>query len=70
MPLADVYPLVATRTLARPFTYEVPEGVGPGDVVAVRFGRARQRGVVVAWWILAGIAAGFATDFVLVAAGG
>ena len=26
--------------------------------------------VVVAWWILAGIAAGFATDFVLVAAGG
>ena len=25
--------------------------------------------VVVAWWILAGIAVGFATDFVLVAAG-
>src|SRR3954467_538128 len=47
-PYASVYPLVATRTLARPFTYEVPDGVGPGAVVAVRFGRARQRGVVVA----------------------
>src|SRR3954447_19513448 len=47
-PYASVYPLVATRTLARPFTYEVPDGVGPGTVVSVRFGRARQRGVVVA----------------------
>jgi len=33
--------------VARPFTYEVPEGVGKGAVVAVRFGRAAQRGVVI-----------------------
>jgi len=32
--------------VARPFTYEVPEGTGKGAVVAVRFGRAAQRGVV------------------------
>src|SRR5712691_3770152 len=47
MPLASVYPLVPARALARPFTYEVPEGVGKGAVVAVAFGRARRRGVVV-----------------------
>jgi primosomal protein N' (replication factor Y) len=47
VPLASVYPLVRTRALARPFTYEVPEGVGRGAVVAVRFGRAARRGVVV-----------------------
>ena len=47
MPLASVYPLVRTRSLARQFTYEVPEGVGRGAVVAVRFGRAAQRAVVV-----------------------
>ena len=47
MPLASVYPLVSSRAVARPFTYEVPEGVGPGAVVAVRFGRAAARGVVV-----------------------
>ncbi len=47
MPLASVYPLVRTRALARTFTYEVPDGVGRGAVVAVRFGRAAQRGVVV-----------------------
>ncbi|HZO49138.1 MAG TPA: primosomal protein N' [Gaiellaceae bacterium] len=46
MPLADVYPLVATRTLARPFTYAVPEGVGKGAVVSVRLGRQTARGVV------------------------
>jgi primosomal protein N' (replication factor Y) len=45
--LASVYPLVVSRAVARPFTYEVPEGTGRGAVVAVRFGRARQRGVVV-----------------------
>jgi primosomal protein N' (replication factor Y) len=45
--LASVYPLVRTRSLARPFTYLVPDGVGKGAVVAVRFGRAAQRGVVV-----------------------
>jgi primosomal protein N' (replication factor Y) len=48
VPLASVYPLVRTRALARPFTYAVPEGVGRGAVVAVRFGRAAQRAVVVA----------------------
>jgi primosomal protein N' (replication factor Y) (superfamily II helicase) len=47
VPYASVYPLVTTRALARPFTYEVPPGVGPGAVVAVRFGGARTRGVVV-----------------------
>jgi primosomal protein N' (replication factor Y) (superfamily II helicase) len=41
-----VYPLVTTRSLARPFTYEVPEGVERGAVVEVRFGRGRARGVV------------------------
>ncbi len=46
MPLASVYPLVSTRSLTRPFTYEVPEGVGKGAVVAVRLGRSATRGVV------------------------
>jgi len=45
--LASIYPLVSSRSVARPFTYEVPEGVGKGAVVAVRFGRAAQRGVVI-----------------------
>jgi primosomal protein N' (replication factor Y) len=44
---ASVYPLVPARAVARPFTYEVPDEVGRGDVVQVRFGRARRRGVVV-----------------------
>jgi primosomal protein N' (replication factor Y) (superfamily II helicase) len=44
---ASVYPLVSARAVARPFTYEVPEDVGKGAVVQVRFGRARRRGVVV-----------------------
>ena len=46
MPLASVYPLVSTRTLARPFTYEVPEGTEKGAVVSVRLGRSATRGVV------------------------
>ena len=46
MAFASVYPLVTARALAREFTYEVPEGVGPGAVVEVRFGNARRRGVV------------------------
>jgi primosomal protein N' (replication factor Y) len=45
--LASVYPLVSSRAVARPFTYEVPDGVGKGAVVAIRFGRAAARGVVV-----------------------
>jgi len=47
VPLASVYPLVTTRALARPFTYEVPDGVGPGAHVEIRFGGTRRRGVVV-----------------------
>jgi primosomal protein N' (replication factor Y) len=44
---ASVYPLVTARAVARPFTYEVDDDVGKGAVVAMRFGRARRRGVVV-----------------------
>jgi primosomal protein N' (replication factor Y) len=44
---ASVYPLVTTRALARPFTYEVPDEVERGAVVSVRLGGAKQRGVVV-----------------------
>jgi primosomal protein N' (replication factor Y) len=44
---ASVYPLVSARAVARPFTYLVPDEVGKGAVVAVRFGRAQARGVVV-----------------------
>jgi primosomal protein N' (replication factor Y) len=44
---ASVYPLVTARHLARAFTYEVPDDVGRGAVVEVRFGNARRRGVVV-----------------------
>jgi len=44
--LASVYPLVSTRALARPFTYEVPSGTVKGAVVAVRLGRRATRGVV------------------------
>jgi primosomal protein N' (replication factor Y) (superfamily II helicase) len=48
VPYASVYPLVTARALAREFTYEVPDDVGPGAVVEVRFGNARRRGVVTA----------------------
>jgi len=44
---ASVYPLVASRAVARPFTYEVPPEVGKGSVVSVRFSGATRRGVVV-----------------------
>ncbi len=47
MPYASVYPLVSARALARPFTYESPDGVGKGAVVSVPFGRSEVRGVVV-----------------------
>ena len=47
MPFASVYPLVATRALARPFTYRVENGVRKGSVVAVPLHGARRRGVVV-----------------------
>jgi primosomal protein N' (replication factor Y) len=44
---ASVYPLVSARAVARPFTYEAPDGVGKGAVVSVPFGRSQVRGVVV-----------------------
>ena len=43
---ASIYPLVTARAVARPFTYEVPADTAKGDVVEVRFGNARRRGVV------------------------
>jgi primosomal protein N' (replication factor Y) len=46
VPYASVYPLVTARAVARAFTYEVPEGVGPGAIVRVPFGRSRARGIV------------------------
>jgi len=47
VPLAEVYPLVTARALARPFTYEVSEEVEGGDVLSVRFGGRQVRGIVV-----------------------
>ena len=47
MPYASIYPLVTTRTLTRPFTYRVDEGVGKGAIVSMSFGRRRARGIVV-----------------------
>jgi primosomal protein N' (replication factor Y) len=43
---ADVQPLVTARSLARAFTYAVSDDVEKGAVVAVRFGGAKRRGVV------------------------
>jgi primosomal protein N' (replication factor Y) (superfamily II helicase) len=45
--LAEVYPLVTARALARPFTYEVDEDVSRGAVVSVGLGGRRLRGIVV-----------------------
>ncbi len=45
--LASVYPIVSARTLARPFTYEIEDEVEKGAVLAIPFGNARRRGVVV-----------------------
>jgi primosomal protein N' (replication factor Y) (superfamily II helicase) len=45
---ASIYPLVSSRAVARPFTYEVPQAVGKGAVVSLHFHGARRRGVVVA----------------------
>jgi primosomal protein N' (replication factor Y) (superfamily II helicase) len=47
VPYASVYPLVSSRAVARPFTYEVPPEVGKGAVVSLHFHGARRRGVVV-----------------------
>jgi primosomal protein N' (replication factor Y) (superfamily II helicase) len=46
--LAEIYPLVTPRALARPFTYRVSEEVAPGDVLTVQLGGRNVRGVVVA----------------------
>jgi primosomal protein N' (replication factor Y) len=43
----SVYPLLTTRAVAGPFTYELVDGVDRGAVVEIRFGGARRRGVVV-----------------------
>jgi len=47
VPYASVFPLVTTRVLAREFTYEVEDGVGPGAIVSMPLGRGRARGLVV-----------------------
>jgi len=47
VPLAEVYPLVSSRAVARAFTYEVPQGIEKGAVVSIRFGGSTVRGVVV-----------------------
>jgi primosomal protein N' (replication factor Y) (superfamily II helicase) len=47
VPLAEVYPLVTARALARPFTYRVADDVAQGDVVAIQLGARSVRGVVV-----------------------
>ena len=47
MALAEIYPLVTARALARPFTYEVPDDVERGAVVSIGLGGRRVRGVVV-----------------------
>ena len=47
MPLAEIFPLVTARALARPFTYRVAEDVARGDVLAIGLGGRRVRGVVV-----------------------
>src|SRR4029077_19756885 len=44
---ASVFPLVTARALAREFTYEVEDGVEPGAIVSMPFGRRRARGIVV-----------------------
>jgi primosomal protein N' (replication factor Y) len=45
--LASVYPIVSARSLARPFTYEIGDEVEKGAVLAIPFGNAKRRGVVV-----------------------
>ena len=45
--LASVYPIVNARALARLFTYEIGDEVEKGAVLAIPFGNARRRGVVV-----------------------
>ena len=65
---ASVYPLVATRAVAGPYTYDVPEGVRKGAVVAVRFGRAARRGVVAETGVAPPVGIELAAAVVIVAA--
>ncbi len=46
MALAEIYPLVTARALARPFTYRVADEVARGDVVSIWLGARKLRGVV------------------------
>jgi primosomal protein N' (replication factor Y) len=48
VPLAEIYPLVTARALARAFTYEVTDDVERGAVVSVGLAGRRVRGIVVA----------------------
>jgi primosomal protein N' (replication factor Y) (superfamily II helicase) len=47
VPLAEIFPLVTARALARAFTYRVPDDVSRGDVVSIGLRGRRVRGVVV-----------------------
>jgi primosomal protein N' (replication factor Y) len=47
VPLAEIFPLVTARALARLFTYQVGDEVSRGDVVSIELARRRVRGVVV-----------------------
>jgi primosomal protein N' (replication factor Y) (superfamily II helicase) len=53
VPLAEIYPLVTARALARPFTYRVSGAVTQGDVVAIQLGARKLRGVVIATGVAA-----------------
>jgi primosomal protein N' (replication factor Y) len=47
VPYASIYPLVTARAVARPFTWEVEEGVDKGAIAVVPFAGRRARGIVV-----------------------
>jgi primosomal protein N' (replication factor Y) len=47
VPLAEIFPLVTARALARRFTYEVADDVERGAVISVGLGSRRVRGLVV-----------------------
>ncbi len=48
MPYASVYPLLSTRSLSRPFSYEVGDEISKGSIVAMRFAGRSARGIVAA----------------------
>ena len=47
MPFAAVHPFLTARAISGPFTYEVPDDVGAGAIVAIRFANRMLRGIVV-----------------------